>query len=239
MANKPPVSNTTESTEASSQKESKVTYVFLASRLFPFNKEGSITTDKNGNLTANEETLLLSLDVTTRFRNRWEGDLSKYPVSAGSEITDNMSIKNKKFTLVGVISDTPFERRPGEFFGKYGTGYPRASRAVEALDVMFRNKLLFTLYSEYEKIDNCIITSVDFEQRSEDAVVFSIEIEQLRFAYAKSVMLNVKKSVNKTTASNKNGGGSTKQSADQSAKSLSDHRRQVKEAIETNKRANE
>jgi len=187
-----------------------VTYLFLASRLYPFGLSGEVKTDDKGQLVKSDDQQIMSLDVTTRFTNDWSGEVTRYPVSQGSEITDHITIRNSKFTLEGMISDMPFEKHPAEFFGSYGTGSYRAMAAVETFQQMFEEKVVFTLFSEYQQIDNCVITSVNFEQSGEYAVHFAIGIEQLRFAYAKTVTLNVSSATKKKTGSNKNGGGTTK-----------------------------
>lgn len=225
---------TSNSPNSSEKEESTVTYVFLASRLYPFGLSDAVKTDEKGQLTKTDGKQIMALDVTTRFSNSWEGDLTKYPISSGSEITDHISIRNNKYTLEGVISDTPFEKHDSEFFGGYPTGSYRAMAAVETLEKMFKDKKTFTLFSEYQQIDNAIITSIKFEQEGALSVRFTMEMEQVRFAYAKTVNLKVSASTKKTVAPNQNGGGSSKQTAD----GISEYERKVAEAKKTNAAAN-
>lgn len=210
MATKSTVSNTSGST---SQEGNTVTYLFLASRLFTAKEGGNIKTDEQGNKTQSDQQKIIALDVTTKFNTKWEGDLTKYPVSQGSDITDHITIRNNKFTLEGVISNTPFELHDGEYFSTYGTGTQRTKAAVDYLEEFFKNKTLFTLYSEFQKIDNCIITGIEFDQEAQEAINFKIAIEQTRLAFAKQVTLNVSKSTKKSVASNTNSGGSAKAEA--------------------------
>ncbi|QFG76723.1 hypothetical protein DMB90_11820 [Raoultella planticola] len=91
---------------------------------------------------------------------------------------------------------------------------------------------MFTLYSEFQKIDNCIITGIDFDQESQEAINFKISIEQTRLAFAKQVTLNVSKSTKKSVASNTNGGGSTK--AEASNSELSGYTQKRNKAIAKN-----
>lgn len=210
MANKSTVSNTSGST---SQEGNTVTYLFLASRLFSAKEGGNVKTDESGAKTQSDQQKIISLDVTTKFNTKWEGDLTKYPVSQGSDITDHITIRNNKFSLEGVISNTPFELHQEEYFSTYGTGTQRTKAAVEYLNEFFTNKTIFTLYSEFQKIDNCLITGIDFDQEAQEAINFKISIEQLRLSFAKQVTLNVSKSTKKSVAANTNGGGSTKAEA--------------------------
>ncbi|MCF6660259.1 phage baseplate protein [Raoultella ornithinolytica] len=213
MTTKSTVSNTSGST---SQEGNTVTYLFLASRLFSAKEGGNVKTDESGAKTQSDQQKIISLDVTTKFNTKWEGDLTKYPVSQGSDITDHITIRNNKFSLEGVISNTPFELHDGEYFSAYGTGTQRTKAAVNYLEEFFKNKTLFTLYSEFQKIDNCIITGIEFDQEAQEAINFKISIEQTRLAFAKQVTLNVSKSTKKSVASNTNSGGSAKSEASNS-----------------------
>jgi len=210
--------------------DDKVTYLFLGSRSYPFSYDDKLETNKEGEILARDTQILISLDVTTSLKTSWSGDVSKYPVSSGSEISDHVSIRNNTYTLEGIISDTPVEGHKNELFGQQGTNHYRIISSIDALKALYEAKKTFTFFSEYQKIDNVVITKVDFDQTGQMAVAFSIEFEQVRFAYAKSVTLNVKKSTKKTVASNKNGGGAAKQSAT----SIQNHRLNIEEAKKVN-----
>lgn len=229
MAEKSTVSN---SSNSGTQEGDTVTYLFLASRLFTTKEGGNIKTDQSGQKTQSDQQKIIALDVTTKFNTKWEGDLTKYPVSQGSDVTDHITIRNNKFQLEGVISNTPFETHNGEYFSTYGTGTPRTRTAVEFLNDFFNNKQIFTLYSEFQKIDNCLITGIDFDQEAHEAITFKISIEQLRLAFAKQVVLNVSKGTKKSTASNTNGGGSTK--ADLTVQEKDRYKQQRDEQIRLN-----
>lgn len=203
-------SNVSNSSNSSTQEGNTVTYLFLASRLFTTKEGSNVKTDESGDKTQDDQQKVISLDVTTKFNTKWEGNLTKYPVSQGSEITDHITIRNNKFQLEGVISNTPFENHVGEYFSDYGTGSPRTRTVVDFLNEFFKAKQIFTLYSEFQKIDNCLITDINFDQDGQEAIIFKISIEQLRLAVAKQVVLNVSKGTKKNVASNTNGGGSTK-----------------------------
>lgn len=210
--------------------DDKVTYLFLGSRSYPFKDDSTVETDKEGKVVAKDTRVLISLDVTTSLRTSWNADVSKYPVSSGSEISDHLSIRNNTYTLEGIISDTPVQLYKNELFSQQGPDKYRIISSIDALKSLYEARRTFTFFSEYQKIDNVVITKVDFAQEGAMAVSFTIEFEQVRFAYAKSVSLNVKKSTKKTVASNKNGGGASKQTA----KSLENHRLDLEEARKVN-----
>lgn len=199
-------------------KQEKTTYLFLASRLYPYSKEGEkvATTNEDGTreIQRKKGQQIVALDVTTRFSNEWQGNVTSYPVSTGSDITDHITIRNNKYTLEGIVSDIPFEVHKQEELGQLGTGAERTHAALQLLDEMFRSKVIFTLYSEYQQIDNCVITSINFDQTPEFAIRFTIQMEQIRLAYAKTVSLKVSAGTKKKVASNQNGGGTTKATAD-------------------------
>lgn len=191
----------------------KVTYIFLASRKNPIPSQDFEYTYFEGGaseITKKKGQEIVALDIATKFSNNWEGNVSSYPLSAGSDITDNISIRNNKYTLEGVVSDTPIEIHKNEYYGQGGTGADRIRAAIEMLDYMFQNRVIFTLFSEYQQIDNAVITGVNFDYIGQDAINLTVQMEQVRFAYAKSVKLNVSPATKKKVASNQNGGGATK-----------------------------
>lgn len=198
----------------------KITYIFLASRKYPIPSgdfDYTYFEDATSEITKKAGQEIVALDVTTKFSNTWEGNVSSYPISSGADITDHISIRNNKYVLEGVVSDTPIEIHKNEYYGDGGTGADRIFAAIEMLEYMFKNRVLFTLFSEYQQIDNAVITGVSFEQTAQYAVNITIQMEQVRFAYAKTVNLNVKPATKKKVASNQNGGGSTKVEADRTA----------------------
>jgi hypothetical protein len=212
----------------------KITYVFLGSRKYPYSSDKTVKTDKDGQIESSETQILIALDVTTSLKSNWSADVSKYPITSGSEISDHLSVRNNTYTLEGIISDTPIEGHKNELFGSRGTGYERVMAAIDALETLYQAKKTFTFFSEHQKIENVVITKVSFSQEPQDAVAFSIDFEEIRFAYAKSVSLNVKKSAKKTVAANKNGGGASKQVAEDQA----NHRKTMEEARKINLEAN-
>lgn len=214
--------------------DDKVTYIFLGSRRYPFAFDDTVTTDDKGEITSSDTQILIALDVTTSLRTSWNADVSKYPVSSGSEVSDHLSIRNNTYTLEGIISDTPVEAHNNELFGSQGTGFYRVMSSIDALKALYQAKRTFTFFSEYQKIENVVITKVDFEQAGQFAVMFTIEFEEVRFAYAKSVTLNVKKSTKKSVAANKNGGGASKVAA----QSQSDYEEKIRQAKIVNEVAN-
>ncbi len=214
------------------KEKQKVTYLFLASRKYPFPEDDFDYTYSDNNdpeIKAKKNQEIVALDVTTSFSNSWEGNLTSYPVSAGSEISDHITIRNNKYVLEGIVSDTPIEVHKNESIGQLGTGYNRTYAALDMIKEMYTNKVIFTLFSEYQRIDNCVITGVSFDQSADFSIRFKITMEQVRLAYAKTVSLNVKASTKKKTDSNKNGGGTTKNQAD-----TDQYRRNREEAIKRN-----
>lgn len=193
-------------------------YVLVASRLSPSAPTGNSNTEvksnTDGTTSSREEKMIFAFDVTTRMDTNYSADLSKYPVSSGSEISDHITIRNKKFTVNGVVSNTPFERHPGEVLAEYGTGDDRLSPAFAFLDQCISMRTPMTLYTEFEKVDNVVITGLQFSNESQEAVEFRLDLEQVRFAYARTVQLNVKSGTKKKIDSNKNGGGTTKNQVD-------------------------
>ncbi len=211
-------------------------YLFLVSRNFPLVKTDTEyeTTADGKEIARRDGQEIVALDVTTSFSHAWEADLSKYPVSSGSEISDHLTVRNNKYTLKGVVSETPFEAHSQEYLGSLGTGYKRVVAAIDVLREIFDKRLPFTLFTEHKKIENVVMTKVNFDQASQFATEFQIEFEQVRFAYARTVALNVKKSAKKSVASNKNGGGAAKQDAD----SLDNYRKKRAAAKELNQTVN-
>lgn len=196
--------------------EQTTQYTLLGSRLNTDYVPGTNTkTNSSGEAESQTKNIILSFDVVTKFSNDLSGDLTKYPVSQGSDVTDHITIRNRKFSLTGIVSNTPFETHHGEYMSNYGTGSNRVREAINMLKDIFENKRLFSLYSEYEKIDNCVLTGLKFDQEGQEAVEFELSVEQARLAFAKQVTLNVSGKTKKSVSSNTNGGGSTKSALSQ------------------------
>lgn len=197
----------------------KTTYIFLASRRGTDRYDDisyNYTEDGTAQIQKKKGQEIVSLDVTTKLSMSWNGSVSSYAVSGDSDISDHLTIKNDKYTLSGVVSDTPIQRYENETLGYAGTGGRRVMASLQLLRQMYEEKVIFDLYSEYERISNVVITDIDFDIEAQNAIEFRIQMEQVRFAYAKTVSLNVSSGTKKKIASNKNGGGSTKVNAETS-----------------------
>lgn len=127
-----------------------------------------------------EQSLTLSQDVTS------------YPIEGGSNISDNVSSRNDIFKLTGYISNYHSREIKGNAIGY---DIKRTEAAVKLLRKIKEAKQLLTIATEFEVLDNCVLTEVGFSQTAQtsEAIPFVLTFERLRFAEKKYVTLDISK----------------------------------------------
>ena len=75
------------------------------------------------------ETEQIDIDATLSLVKNFKASVTRFPVEIGSEITDNISVANRQFTLEGIISDATLVPRESTDLGTKG------AKDVKVLDV--------------------------------------------------------------------------------------------------------
>ncbi|WP_239692794.1 phage baseplate protein [Enterobacter roggenkampii] len=136
---------------------------------------------------------------------RREADITSYPVESGAEVSDHVQIKNNTFKLSGIISETPL-RLEKDLLYSAGVNGTRISQAIEYLDKMFDSRQPITLVTEQKVYENVILSGISYDYKSEYAMQFDLEFEQIRLVSKATVNVIATK-----TQGNKSVGGTVKQ----------------------------
>lgn len=137
----------------------------------------------------------LSFDAVTNTRVSSRADVSSYAIETQSStsnsktnnsmVSDHVQIRNKNFTLEGVISETPIRR-----FGDLLYAQPLGSRvaaAIDALESIMNARQPISLFTEHKSFSNVILTGVDYDYSAEDAMKFTLNFEQVRLVTGATV----------------------------------------------------
>ncbi|EKY3998141.1 TPA: phage baseplate protein [Enterobacter hormaechei] len=144
-------------------------------------------------------------DAVTDTGIRRQADITSYPVESGAEVSDHVQIKNNTFKLSGIISETPV-RLEKDLLYSAGVNGTRISQAIEYLDKMFESRQPITLVTEHKVYDNVILSGISYDYKSEYAMQFDLEFEQIRLVSKATVNVIATK-----TQGNKSVGGTVKQ----------------------------
>lgn len=143
-------------------------------------------------------------DAVTDTGIRRQADITSYPVESGAEVSDHVQIKNNTFKLSGIISETPV-RLEKDLLYSAGVNGTRISQAIEYLDKMFESRQPITLVTEHKVYDNVILSGISYDYKSEYAMQFDLEFEQIRLVSKATVNVIATK-----TQGNKSVGGTVK-----------------------------
>ncbi|KJP43141.1 hypothetical protein SR70_06620 [Klebsiella aerogenes] len=149
--------------------------------------------------------MAMVFDAVTDTSVKKSANVTSYAVEGGKSVSDNVSIKNAQFTLQGVVSETIIPRKSMLDLLASASGGSRISQAIEYLDQIFEARQPIVLLTEHRVFENVILTGIDYEYKSEFAMVFSLSFEQVRLVGGATTNVIATK-----TASTRNGGKKTK-----------------------------
>lgn len=144
-------------------------------------------------------------DAVTDTGIRRQADITSYPVESGAEVSDHVQIKNNTFKLSGIITETPI-RLEKDLLYSAGVNGTRISQAIEYLDKIFDGRQPITLVTEHKVYENVILSGISYDYKSEFAMQFDLEFEQIRLVRKAEVNVIATK-----TQSNRSVGGTVKQ----------------------------
>ncbi|WP_097325210.1 phage baseplate protein [Escherichia coli] len=144
-------------------------------------------------------------DAVTSIGIKRQADITSYPVESGAEVSDHVQIKNTTFKLSGIITETPI-RLEKDLLYSAGVNGTRISQAIEYLDKIFDGRQPITLVTEHKVYENVILSGISYDYKSEFAMQFDLEFEQIRLVSKAEVNVIATK-----TQSNRSVGGTVKQ----------------------------
>jgi len=117
-----------------------------------------------------------TVELTTDFR----GEVSTHPVESGTRVSDHFSRENPKFRVQGVTTNTPVYDF-NEFSFVQNTG-KRTQNMYDVLVTMYTQGSLFTLVSDLDSYENCVIKSIGYTQSVDkvEGLYVDLAIEQIR-----------------------------------------------------------
>ncbi|MBF8474272.1 hypothetical protein FMJ45_24750 [Klebsiella michiganensis] len=134
-----------------------------------------------------------------------QAEVTSYPVENGAEVSDHVQIKNNTFKLSGIITETPV-RLEKDLLYSAGVNGTRISQAIQYLDKIFDSRQPITLVTEHKVYENVILSGISYDYKSEFAMQFDLEFEQVRLVSTATVNVIATK-----TQSNRSVGGTVKQ----------------------------
>lgn len=143
-----------------------------------------VTSNANGSSTgAYRDFLAIAFDSVTSTRVQKTAEVSSYAVENSqtgdsSEVSDHIQIKNGRINLEGIVSETPIAKWGG-FFDSAGEGN-RIAAAIDALDKIFTDRKPIVVYTEHKIFKNMVITGFDYDYTAEEAMKFTLQLDQIR-----------------------------------------------------------
>ncbi|AXQ35393.1 phage baseplate protein [Enterobacter cloacae complex sp. IR53043] len=134
-----------------------------------------------------------------------QAEVTSYPVENGAEVSDHVQIKNNTFKLSGIITETPV-RLEKDLLYSAGVNGTRISQAIQYLDKIFDSRQPITLVTEHKVYEDVILSGISYDYKSEFAMQFDLEFEQIRLVSTATVNVIATK-----TQGNKSIGGTVKQ----------------------------
>ena len=144
-------------------------------------------------------------DAVTDTGIRRQAEITSYPVESGAEVSDHVQIKNNTFKLSGIITETPV-RLEKDLLYSAGVNGTRISQAIQYLDKIFDSRQPITLVTEHKVYENVILSGISYDYKSEFAMQFDLEFDQIRLVSKAEVNVIATK-----TQSNRSVGGTVKQ----------------------------
>lgn len=136
-----------------------------------------------------------------------QADVTSFPVENGSDVSDHVQIKNNTFSLSGMISETPVRLLRDQLYSA-GVNGARISQAIEYLDQIFEERQPIVLLTEHRTFENVILKGYSYDYRSEHAMEFQLDFEQIRL-----VSVATTNAIAVKTAPNKSAGTDVKSKA--------------------------
>lgn len=125
-------------------------------------------------------------DATVEVSQTFTNDIASFPVDRKSQVSDHVFRKNPTFRVVGVVTNHPVTEYESNLVG-YNEN--RVERADKLLQELWRTGGVFTLLTEYNDFNFCVLKSYSttFTAQSSEALEFTVDIEQVRLVSSEIV----------------------------------------------------
>lgn len=130
------------------------------------------------------------IDAALKEEHAREAIVTEYPIEEGSDVTDHVLPKPKRYSLDGVVSDTPMggmreiRANQGAFVeGETTFGVKPSDDALAKLEEIFENRKAVTIETELKTYENMFMESLSVPRDKEtgEALRFSAKFKQGKF----------------------------------------------------------
>lgn len=114
-----------------------------------------------------------------------EADVSEFPVEDGSNFTDHVRIKPRRYRMNGIVTDTPlglgFRKVEDDGADLIDTSTPPSAQARQALEDIFAARLPVVVVTSLATYKNMVMQSLTFAQdgATGDALPFTAAFQQI------------------------------------------------------------
>lgn len=132
--------------------------------------------------------MAISFDSVPALGMRRTANVTSYPVEDGFNVSDHVQIKNRTFSLSGVISETPIrDNAVQDLLYSAGVNGTRVAQALLYLEKIMDSRQTISLVTESKIYDNIILKGISVDYKDEFGQTFSLDFEQVRIVNSKSV----------------------------------------------------
>lgn len=132
--------------------------------------------------------MAISFDSVPALGMRRTANVTSYPVEDGLNVSDHVQIKNRTFSLSGVISETPIrDNAVQDLLYSAGVNGTRVAQALLYLEKIMDSRQTISLVTESKIYDNIILKGISVDYKDEFGQTFSLDFEQVRIVNSKSV----------------------------------------------------
>ena len=148
-------------------------------------------------------------DCSSKIKTSLKNNITKYPIEDKANISDHVFSENDEFSLTGIVTNSPNWIYPNNQFlpNPQGVKAKRTKVAIQTLRALKESRTPFTLITEFEILENCLIKSLEWEQdaQNSEALTFEIGVEKVRLVKLSTTTVNVQNVASSSKASTKKG----------------------------------
>lgn len=131
----------------------------------------------------------LSFDSVSEITFSRTANVTSYSIEDGSEVSDNVTIGNSRFTLKGVISESPIRTVKDMIYtgGSGSNSGNRISLMINYLNQVIEARKPITLITEHKVFTNIILTGISYGYSAQEAMIFDLTFEQVKLVKTATV----------------------------------------------------
>ena len=126
-------------------------------------------------------------DCTMSLDHKFSNDVTEHPVELNGSFTDHVQVKNNRFSLSGMYSNTPLTQYSNDAI----VNEDRVQKAYKFLVDLRDSRKLFTLVSKYDVYNNCVVENLSIPVAPDNgtALIFTMDVVQVRIATTDNIRI--------------------------------------------------